>query len=226
MDKSLIDKLPKTLIAVVGPSGTGKSSLFASANQTLMRVIDVERKGMPFKVTDPGFLKQVSDWDTYQKARREAIADPSRPILGIDSFTAVADFIQTYCEKTYKGFEIWKVYNDLIGDELRTLKNSGKTVFITSLEEIVVIQGLDGNTSTRRRAFIQGKEWANKGIESECLAVWSSFGKIDKDTKKATYHVATQTDGITLAKTPPFWKVPDVHTNDLGKILEIIARNA
>ncbi|NBW21983.1 MAG: hypothetical protein EBR82_79925, partial [Caulobacteraceae bacterium] len=135
---------------------------------------------MPFRVTNPAAVISSDNRDKLLVEIRKAAKDPAVKIIALDSVTAGIDQLQVYCEKMYKGFDIWKNYNDGIQDLFNELKATRKIGIITSLEEIVQIQGLDGGITTRRRAFVQGKEWANKGIESECIAVWTSFAKRDK----------------------------------------------
>jgi hypothetical protein len=216
---------PATLIGIVGPSGTGKSTALRNLPQDITRIVDAERKGMPFKVTSPALVTPSDSREKLLVEIRKAAKDPAIKIIAIDSITAAIDQLQVWCEKTYKGFDIWKNYNDGIQDLFNELKATKKTVIFTSLEEVVQIQGLDGSITTRRRSFVQGKEWANKGIESECIAVWTSFAKKSKETGKIEYFLGTQTDGVTLAKTPPFWGVGDVIPNDVNLALQTIMQN-
>ena len=218
-------KYPPTLIGIVGPSGTGKSSALRNLPPAITRIIDTERKGMPFRVGNPNLVTPTESRDQLLLAFRKAAKDPAVSIIAIDSITAAIDQIQVWAEKDYKGFEIWKQYNDGIQELFNEFKKSGKLVLFTSLEEIVQIQGLDGSITTRRRAFVQGKEWANKGVESECIAVWNSFAKRNKDGGKIEYFLATQTDGVTLAKTPPFWNLDPVIPNDVNAALEKIIKS-
>lgn len=218
-----VNPYPKTLIGITGPSGTGKSTSLRNLDPKITRILDVERKGLPFK-TPPGFVVPVDTFDKLKVEIDKAKRDPAIQILVVDSITAAVEAIQVDCERNFKGFDIWKHYNDRIGELLISLKNSGKCCIITSLEEIVQIQGLDGGLTTRRRMFVQGKEWANKGIESECLAVWTSFAKRNKETQKMDYMFATQTDGVTLAKTPPFWGLAESMPNDVAAAIALAGK--
>lgn len=208
---------PRTLIAVVGPSGTGKSTSLRNLPVENTAIADVERKGMPFRTKhepfSPNRVQEFKDWFGKQ------IKNPAIQIVVIDSMTALVDMLQTECEMSYKGFDIWKYYNDGIGELCRLFKTSGKCVVITALDEIVQMPDTMGNMTTQRRIYVQGKEWANKGIESECLAVWYSHGKRSKDSGKVEYLFGTQTDGITKAKTPQFWGLNDPEPNDLHAVL-------
>jgi hypothetical protein len=208
---------PRTLIAVVGPSGTGKSTSLRNLPLDKTAIADCERKGMPFRTAQalfsPNRVQEFRDWFSKQ------IKSPDIQIIVIDSMTALVDMLQTECEASYKGFDIWKYYNDGIGDLCRLFKTSGKCVVITALDEIVQMPDTMGNMTTQRRIYVQGKEWANKGIESECLAVWYSHGKRSKETGKIEYLFGTQTDGITKAKTPQFWGLNDPEPNDLHAVL-------
>ena len=214
---------PKTLIALVGPSGAGKSTSFRNVDPTRTVIFDTERKGMPFRVRDDKLVVPIDSYDKLTVALNNIKKDPTKDLVIIDSITAAIDQLQTKCEQIYKGFDIWKNYNDDIQSLCTNLKALGKTVIITGLEEIVPIQGLDGSMTTRRRLYVQGKEWANKGIESECLAVWSVYAKKEKGSDTIQYFFATQTDGVTTAKTPIFWGLPNPMENCVVKALNKVA---
>jgi len=213
---------PATLIAVVGPSGAGKSTSLRNLPQNSTVIFDMERKGMPFKTT--ASLLRPDNIRFFKSDFATAVKDPAIKLIVIDSITALIDMLQTECEASYKGFDIWKYYNDGIGELCRLFKTSGKCVVVTALDEIVMMTGLDGNNTTQRRIFVQGKEWANKGIESECLAVWYAFGK-KSASGGIEYKFATQTDGMTKAKTPIFWNLPNPVDNDLKNVLDLVAKN-
>ena len=208
---------PRTLIAVVGPSGTGKSTSLRNLPPEASAIADCERKGMPFRTKHelfaPNTVRDFKDWFARQ------VKNPAINVIVIDSMTALIDLLQTECEASYKGFDIWKYYNDGIGELCRLFKTSGKCVVITALDEIVQMPDTMGNMTTQRRIYVQGKEWANKGIESECLAVWYSHGKKRKEDGRIDYLFGTQTDGITKSKTPQFWGLNDPEPNDLHAVL-------
>ncbi len=206
---------PKTLIALVGPSGSGKSTSFRNVDPARTVIFDTERKGMPFRVRDDKLVVPIDSYDKLTVALNNIKKDPTKDLVVIDSITAAIDQMQVKYEQIYKGFDIWKNYNDGIQTLCTNLKALDKTVIITGLEEIVPIQGLDGSMTTRRRLYVQGKEWANKGIESECLAVWSVYAKKEKGSDTIQYFFATQTDGVTTAKTPIFWGLPNPMENCL-----------
>lgn len=214
---------PATLIAIVGPSGSGKSTSLRNLPPESTAIADCERKGMPFRTKQtlfsPNTVQNFKDWFTKQ------VKDPAIKIIVVDSMTALVDMSQSECEISYKGFDIWKHYNDSIGDLCRIFKTSGKCVVITALDEIVQMPDLAGNMVTQRRIYVQGKEWANKGIESECLAVWYSHGKKPKTGGAIEYLFGTQTDGITKSKTPQFWGLSDPEPNDLHAVLMKAAKN-
>lgn len=214
---------PRTLIAIVGPSGSGKSTSLRNMPLATTAFCDAERKGMPFRTTaelhKPDTIRGFKDWFNKQ------VKNPEIHAIVIDSMTALVDMLQTECEASYKGFDIWKYYNDGIGELCRLFKTSGKCVVITALDEIVQMPDLAGNMVTQRRIYVQGKEWANKGIESECLAVWYSHGRRAKDSGSVDYLFGTQTDGTTKAKSPQFWELNNPEPNDLFAILSKAGKN-
>jgi AAA domain len=213
---------PKTLIALVGCSGSGKSTSLRNFDAASMRIMDIERKGMPFRVKDPALVIPIDSYDKFTVEFNNIAKNPAIEVVAIDSITSLLDMLQLKCEKEYTNYDIWKNYNGGIEALCHKLKACGKTILITGLEEIVRIQGLDGSETSRRRLYVQGKEWSNKGIESECLAVWSCFAKKDKNAN-IEYFFATQTDGVTTAKSPMFWGLPNPVENCAIKALNKVA---
>lgn len=215
------------LIAIVGPSGTGKSMAFAAMPQDQTIFLDVEQKGLPFAWKNAATFKQPKNWAAFMADLQTALKSPAKYIV-IDSITTTLSLLLDNCKVVKAGadgFAVWAMYNEQIGALLRLIKTGGKICVFTSLEEIVQIQGLDGSLTTRRRAYVDGKVWANKGLESECLAVWSTLPRIDTKTQSVVYQLATQTNGVHLAKTPPMWGLAQLIPNDVYGALQTAEKN-
>ena len=103
---------PRTLIALVGPSGCGKSTSFRNVDPARTVIFDAERKGMPFRVRTEGLVIPIDSYDKLTVELNKVKKDPSKDLVVIDSITAAIDQLQVKCEMMYKGFDIWKNYND------------------------------------------------------------------------------------------------------------------
>lgn len=137
-------KWPKTLIALVGPSGSGKSTSFRNVDPARTVIFDAERKGMPFRVRDDKLVTPIDSYDKLTLELNKVKKDPTKDLVIIDSITAAIDQLQVKCEQMYKGFDIWKNYNDGIQTLCTNLKALDKTVIITGLEEIVPFRASTG----------------------------------------------------------------------------------
>lgn len=217
---------PPCVIGIVGPSGSGKSTSLRGLDLATTRIADIEGKGMPFKVVDSSNVFTPTTIDQFRAWFNKQASDKITNLIVIDSATSLIDMLQAECEMSYKGYDIWKYYNDGIGSLWSLFKRSKKCVVFTSLDEIVQMPTTEGTIATQRRCFVQGKEWANKGLESECIAVWTAFGKRKAGGAEGVdYFFNTQTDGITKAKTPMFWKLPYQMGNNVKTILDLVEKN-
>lgn len=222
-------RYPATLIALVGISGSGKSTALRNLPWDKTALIDIERKGMPFRLKDATHFYQPKTLDEYYAALLKIEKDPTMQIVVIDSFSKLAQFWEVYSTSKAEGYQIWKMYANLIREGFIRLKNMGKCVIITGHEERESMQGLGGNEIPLRRMYVQGG-WGKIGLESECIAVWFSGAKPEVDaagkpTGKMFYYLNTQTTGGTTAKTPMFWGLQPQEPNDVNAMLETIMKN-
>ena len=83
----------KPMIMVLGPSGSGKSTSLEHLPREVTALIDLERKGMPFK--DLGFFKYI-EAKTFSEAEiaiKTVQALPEIKIVVIDSITKYLDYL-------------------------------------------------------------------------------------------------------------------------------------
>lgn len=207
----------KALIAIVGPSGSGKSTSLRNLPPETTRIIDLERKGFPFRSIDKFKVTPCDNVASVDQAIAAAIADKTVTTIVIESFTKYVELLLKLAQMSYKGYEVWSFYNKQIGNFLDKVKNDHAVVVFTAIDEIVRIPQTDGSESVQRRMSVKGKEWEGK-IEKEFLMVLFTEPKKD-NTGKIQYYFQTNTDGITSAKTP-MEMFPNAHIgNDLNEVL-------
>ena len=189
----------RALIAVVGPSGSGKSSSLEGLDPTTTRIIDLERKGMPWR-GPKGHVRAAETLVDYNKLMDEAIKDQSCRLIVIESFTKFCELTKIDSQARFKGFDIWSNYARSIWLALHKCKNTHASVVWTAIDEIVKFPNPDGSETARRAIGVDGKEFLGK-VEKEFLMVFFTSSKRSKDGKME-YFFETNTDGVTSAKTP------------------------
>jgi hypothetical protein len=211
--------MSKALVAIVGPSGSGKSSSLENLNPETTRVIDVERKGMPFRNPNRFTTSEVSNPKMFDDALQKYLDDTTVELIVIESFTKYAEIVKTLCATAYKGFEIWSSYAKMIRTTLNKCKNNHAAVVWTAIDEIVPIDNPDGTQTARRLISVDGKELRGK-IEAEFLLVFFTDPRKNATTGKMEYRFATNTDGVTSAKTPKDMFPEPYIPNDLAEALK------
>lgn len=189
----------RALIAICGPSGSGKSSSLEGLDPTTTRIIDLERKGMPWR----GPKQHVHAAETlvdYNRIMDAAIKDTSVRLIVIESFTKFCELTKVDCQARFKGFDIWSNYARSIWMALHKCKNTHASVVWTAIDELVKIPNPDGSETARRAIGVDGKEFLGK-VEKEFLMVFFTSSKRNKEGKME-YFFETNTDGVTSAKSP------------------------
>jgi AAA domain len=211
----------KPLIAIAGSSGTGKSSSLRNLNPQKTRILDLERKGFPFKnIKDFTYVKPSANLAELKAEISLATKPGACEVLVIESFTVLAETLLAASRGFNKGYEIYTWYNQQIGAFLKSLKNENCIVICTAIDEIVSIPLADGNTTSKSRIMVSGKEWEGK-IEKEFLMVLFTEARRQKDGQMK-YFFQTNTDGLTSAKTPMGMFSEQYIENDMQKVIEAI----
>ena len=187
-------------VAIVGRSGTGKTSSIEELPKDKTLVINVENKRLPFK------SKFVHEYRI--KDYRELVGDHDGGMLingiksekfeyiVIDSFTSWAEMLLDFCKKYETGYDIYKKYNDEVSKLMNVIKfQESKIIFMLGIPENV--EGMDG--IVEKRLKVAGKQWEGS-IEKEFPIVF--YTRIHKEEKSIKYFFETQTDGLTSAKSP------------------------
>lgn len=147
-------------VAIVGPSGTGKSYLSKTADKKNTGYINVERKPLPYKTEEPfQFEGKPKNWAGYMKCIKDYGENPEVKRIIIDSQTMAFNILQKEMSSNFTGYDIYKQYNKQVYEYLELLKNIEKDIIILSHDELVRID--DGSSKVRRMA-VHGKEFEGK----------------------------------------------------------------
>lgn len=210
--------MSKALVAIVGPSGSGKSTSLRNLPPDTTAILDLERKGFPFRNYDT-FTKvfpcnNVAEFDT---ALTKVLSDKAVTHIVIESFTKYVELLLKLSQQINKGYDVYTWYNKAIGNMLDKVKNDHAVVIMTAIDEIVKIPEADGSESAQRRMAVKGKEWEGK-IEKEFLMVLFTTPRKNKEGRME-YMFQTNTDGVTSAKTPMEMFPDQLVPNDLMAVL-------
>jgi energy-coupling factor transporter ATP-binding protein EcfA2 len=222
-------QLNKPLIAIVGPSGSGKSTSLRNLDPATTRIIDIERKGLPWRLTpeweqsiiqvdDPSGLKYNMEKVLGNSAKNIAPMAGIK-VLVIESFLKYCEVQMFYSRAANKNYDIFNDYNNAVGDLLDKAKNNKIIVIFTCTDEIVKIPQASGTEQGAKRIKIEGKKWEGC-IEKEFLLVLYTEAKINPTTKKMEYFFVTNTDGINSAKTPMWMELPQLIPNDINEVIK------
>ncbi len=179
----MVNKEKGVPILVIGDSGSGKSSMFGKVmNEERTEVIiqglppektiilNTEDKKLPAE-NALEFVDKIMD--TYKKldATLDALQTPAGEekydYVVLDSFTAMTETINRYCNFAYDGWEQWKGYNTIIIDILIKIKKLKQQVFVVALPENKDI----GFNEIKAYARIKGKELKFGYLEQQFAVV-------------------------------------------------------
>ena len=205
----------KPIIGIVGGSGTGKSTSLRNLPADKTTIIDLERKGFPFKEAKQFDIISVDKIPDVNPAIEKAIKNSD--IVVFESFTKYCEQLYSYACKMYKGYDVWTYYNKQIRDLLDKVKNEKAIFIFTAIDEIVRVTQPTGGEYNTRRIKVQGKQ--HEGcIEKELLMVL--FTEVRKGENSIDYCFQTNSDGVTSAKTP-LGMFDDLYIpNDLNEVIK------
>lgn len=223
---------PKPMVAVVGQSGTGKSTSYRNMDWACTALIDTEVKGLPFNVNNTGLAKYPKHYFPCAEPGcvgkvAKAIADvkkmPEVKYVIIDSMSQYFDNLINDSKTNFKNYDIYNNYADMVIRFLNTLRNDKQIFVILAIDEFVELTDEEGKRITRRRLATHGRQMENK-IDPHFLVILFTTMK-KKEDGRMEYLFQTQTDGMTSAKSP-MGMFPDLRVgNDLKVILERIEQH-
>lgn len=221
------------VIAIIGETGSGKSSSLKTLNSEETFIIQIVGKPLPFKgwktkykvfenpsSTPEGNLLQTDNVPTILKVF-EYISS-SRPeikqiVIDDAQYIMSNEFMKRSAEKGYDKFTEIAKNMWLILNKASQLDNDLK-VFLLAHEETVQ----DANFNTKKKFKTIGKLLDDK-ITLEGLCTVVLFADVrENDKKELTYGFITNSDGTTTAKSPFGMFEEEFIPNDLQLVIEKI----
>lgn len=204
----------KPNLFISGASGSGKSSSLRNLDPDKVVIINTERKQLPFRGANKFKQAQCSNYQEFLKLLERAEKSPAE-IIVIDSFTSLSEQIQAYAKATWRGFDVWSGYADLIYQIIQRTKMIDKYVVFIGIDEPLQ----DGNGEITKHVRVEGK--ALKGsIEKEFTCVL--WAKVRNENGAIQHNFETNNDGTTTAKTPLEMFTSQYIDNDLNYVIEQI----
>ena len=207
-------------VAIVGRSGTGKTSSLEQLPEDRTLILNVENKRLPFK-TKFKHEYRIKDYrkligDNNEGMLISGIKSDKFDYIVIDSFTTWAEMVLDFAKKYETGYDIYNRYNDEVSKLMNIIKfQESKIIFVLGIPENV--EGMDG--LIEKRLKVAGKQWEGS-IEKEFPIVF--YTSTRKDEEKMNYFFETQTDGVTSAKSPRGMFDSELIPNDLNQVANTI----
>ena len=209
----------KPLIAIVGHSGSGKSTSLRNLDPETTYILDLERKGFPFRNANRFNIVPVENANAFPRMLEKALKEDNCETIVVESFTKYVEQVNTLATNSFKGYDIWSFYNRTIRNMLDSIKNDKATIIFTAVDDIVKIPQITGGESSHRRVKVQGK--VHEGaVEKEFLMVLFTEVRKNEKTEEMEYFFQTNTDGVTSAKTPMGMFDKQLIPNDIVEVLK------
>jgi len=209
----------KPLIAIVGHSGSGKSTSLRNLDPETTYILDLERKGFPFRNANRFNIVPVENANAFPRMLAQVLKEDKCEIVVVESFTKYVEQVNTLATNSFKGYDIWSFYNRTIRNMLDSIKNDKATIIFTAVDDIVKIPQITGGESSHRRVKVQGK--VHEGaVEKEFLMVLFTEVRKNEKTEEMEYFFQTNTDGVTSAKTPMGMFDKQLIPNDIVEVLK------
>ena len=212
--------MSKALIGIVGQSGTGKSSSLEGLPPEATIILDLERKGFPFKGINRFRVVPINNVADYYEQAKKAIETPGVKYVVHESLTKFFELLLSSARRTKKGYDIYSFFNESVRNFFDvTVKNEKAVNIFTAIDEIVKVSLPDGGEQSLRRIKVAGKEHEGM-IEKELLMVLFTEVRKEKPGAPLSYCFQTNTDGITSAKTPRGMFSEQYISNDLASVIK------
>ena len=192
--------MSKPVIAVIGESGTGKSSMFETLPPDRTLILNTELKPLPMRNFND--FKNVMT-DTVKKfdsvIAQLSKAEDKYDYVVLDSFTSLCETVYGYTSKAFNGYEVWGMYNEIIYEAIKKLKKLPQQVFIVALPEQKSLEFGE----TKAYARVKGKELKYGGLEKELAVVLFTKPIYDDDSgEMLDVNMAYKANKANTAKAP------------------------
>jgi hypothetical protein len=186
-------------IAIVGDTGTGKTTSLRGLDWSQTLFVDAEQKGLSFAADMPHYAAPKTSTDI-----EKAMFNSKLPVVVLDSLTKYIELLDTEMNQAHKGYEIWGNYNQRLQYFLNRCKSTTQTFIVTAIPEVLTLTASDGVAAESvRRIRTRGKQWEGQ-IEKEFAFVFYTVYRTDmKATPPRTvYQFQTNAAGMNRAKSP------------------------
>lgn len=182
-----IIKKPRTSyakVAVVGPTGTGKSYLSKTADKQHTGYINSENKPFPYKADPFKYIGTPKNWAGYIKNLEDFGKNDDIHNIIIDSQTMAFQILNAEMQRQYSGWDVAGNYNKKLYDYFILLKDIQKDIIVFSHEDQVMIKG-DGY---KKRMFVHNKQYEGKVEEQFTIVLYTGTRLVNG---KPTYFLKT-----------------------------------
>jgi hypothetical protein len=214
------------IIAVVGQTGTGKSTSIESLNPKETAIINIVGKPLPFKGWKARYNNEhknysvsVSAKDIVSALKKISDSRPEIKVIVIDDFQYLmsTEFMNRSDEKG------WDKFTDIARhawDVINTAKSLREDLKVVILSHDEIIQE---NFQPKRKIKTIGKLLDDK-VTLEGLFTVVLFTDVTKDqqTGELNYRFITQNDGSTTSKSPKGMFKDFMIPNDLAYVIKSI----
>jgi nicotinamide riboside kinase len=196
-------------VAVVGPTGSGKSYVGKTADKESCGYINSELQPLPYKTEGFKWFAQPKTWAGFLKALQDYASNTEVKTIIIDSQTLALQRLNHECRTNYTNWDVAKNYNKQVYAYLELLKSIEKDCIIFSHDEFVKID--DG--TKQKRMVVHNKEYEGK-LEQHFVIVLYTGSKL---VEKKPYYFLKTFEQDTSAKCPE-GLFPDKEGNTLLEI--------
>lgn len=196
-------------VAIVGPTGTGKSYITKTVDKNSTGYINSELQPLPYKAEQFKFTGTPKSWAGFIKNLTDYGSNPEIKTIIIDSQTMAFNQLNSEMQTTYTGWDIAKNYNREVTKYLKLLREIEKDVLVFSHDELVKVD--DG--TKQRRMKVHNKEFEGKIEEYFTIVLYTGTRLANS---KPSYFLRTFWEDSS-AKTP-FGLFPDKNGENILEI--------
>jgi uridine kinase len=96
----------KPLIAIVGHSGSGKSTALRNLDPKTTYILDLERKGFPFRNASRFNIIPVENANAFPRLLDKVLKEDDCEVVVVESFTKYVEQVNTLAVNSFKGYDI------------------------------------------------------------------------------------------------------------------------